>query len=120
MNEEDMCGRFIYVRAYIDDPKTEGETKVWKHNRFRWFDREVLEEEIEEKTTKGMPWKVNQAGTSLCGMACIFYLFAKEKPNDYKNLLLNCSEQEKQRLIVIPLNLAKRLQKNKSIKKDFR
>ncbi|MFS1520067.1 hypothetical protein BWK63_12945 [Flavobacterium covae] len=84
MNEEDMCGRFIHVRAYIDDPKSEGETKVWKHNRFRWFDREVLEEEMEERTTKGMPWKVNQAGTSLCGMACIFYLFAKEKPNDYK------------------------------------
>ncbi|MCJ1806265.1 hypothetical protein MRP92_04970, partial [Flavobacterium covae] len=73
LNEEDMCDRFIYVRAYIDDPKSEGETKVWKHNRFKWFDREVLEEEIEERTTKGMPRKVNQAGNSLCGMACIFY-----------------------------------------------
>jgi hypothetical protein len=44
----------------------------------------ILEEEIEERTTSGNPWKINQAGTSLCGMACIFYLFAKEKPNDYK------------------------------------
>ncbi|MCL9805320.1 hypothetical protein NAT51_07295 [Flavobacterium amniphilum] len=84
VNEKEMCGRFVYVRAYVNDPKTEGELKVWKHNRFRWFDRMIVEEEIEDRTSRGMPWKIDQASTSLCGMACIFYLFAKEKPDGYK------------------------------------
>lgn len=84
VNEKDMCGRFVYIRAYINDAKTEGELKVWKHNRFRWFDREILEQEIKERTDDKKPWLVNQAGTSLCGMACIFYLFAKEQPESYK------------------------------------
>ncbi|OWP74356.1 hypothetical protein [Flavobacterium oreochromis] len=66
MNDEGLCGRFVYIQAYIDDPKSEGKLKVWKHNRFRWFDRMIVEEEIDERTTQGMPWKINQAGTSLC------------------------------------------------------
>jgi hypothetical protein len=84
VNEKEMCGRFIYVRAYIKDAETEGELKVWKHNRFRWFDRLIVESEIKERTINNQPWKVNQSGTSLCGMACIFYLFAKEQPENYK------------------------------------
>jgi hypothetical protein len=83
MNEEDMCGRFVYIRAYINDSEKEGELKVWKHNRFRWFDRMIVEEEIKDRTDNKKPWLVNQAGTSLCGMACIFYLFAKEQPKEY-------------------------------------
>ncbi|QYS92127.1 hypothetical protein JJC04_06015 [Flavobacterium covae] len=62
--------------------KLEGETKVWKHNRFRWFDKMVVYEQAEARAKE--PWRIDQGGTSLCGMACIFYLFAKEKPNDYK------------------------------------
>ncbi|WP_149207580.1 hypothetical protein [Flavobacterium johnsoniae] len=86
MNEEDMCGRFIYIRAYVKDHKTEAELKVWKHNRFRWFDRMLVEEEIKDRTDNNQPWKIDQAGTSLCGMACIFYLFAKEQPAQYKKI----------------------------------
>jgi hypothetical protein len=84
LNEKEMCGRFVSVRAYIDDPETEGVLKIWKHNRFRWFDRMLVEDEITERTDKGSPWLVNQSGTSLCGMACIFYLFGKEQPQAYK------------------------------------
>jgi hypothetical protein len=84
MNEKDMCGRFVYVQAYIKDPKVEGELKVWKHNRFRWFDRMVVYDEMKERTDNNKPWLVNQSGTSLCGMACIFYLLAKEQPEAYK------------------------------------
>ena len=82
-NEKDMCGRFIYVRAYIIDNKQEGELKLWKHNRFRWLDSSTLKEEIDERTDSNELWKINQAGTSLCGMGCIFYLFAKEQPKEY-------------------------------------
>lgn len=81
LNNE-VCGRFLYIRAYINDKEAGDEIKVWVHNRFRWFDRLVVEQEIEEHLIS--PWKINQAHTSLCGMACIFYLFAKEQPQEYK------------------------------------
>lgn len=83
-NEKEMCGRFVFVRAYIDDEDNEGKLQKWHHNRFRWFDRSIIEDEIKERTDNKKPWLVNQSGTSLCGMACIFYLFAKEQPNEYK------------------------------------
>lgn len=86
LNEKDMCGRFVYIRAYIKDAENEGELKVWKHNRFRWFDSLIVKDEIKERTDNNKPWLVNQSGTSLCGMACIFYLFAKEQPEEYKKL----------------------------------
>lgn len=47
------------------------------------MDRVTLREEIDERTDNGELWKTNQAGTSLCGMGCIFYLFAKEQPKEY-------------------------------------
>lgn len=84
MNDEDMCGRFVYVRAYVYSAEKEAEYKEWKHNRFRWFDRMIIEDEITERTDNGKPWLIDQSGTSLCGMACIFYLFAKEQPDGYK------------------------------------
>jgi hypothetical protein len=87
LNDKDMCGRVIHMRAYIKDPENEGELKVWKHNRFRWFDRKKVHNEIKERTDHKRPWLVNQSGTSLCGMACIFYLFAKEQPSSYKKFV---------------------------------
>ncbi|WKL48584.1 type VI secretion system tube protein TssD [Flavobacterium pectinovorum] len=84
LNEKDMCGCFVYFRAYIQDAESEGELKVWKHNRFRWFDRMIVEKEIKERTDQNEPWRVDQNGTSLCGMACVFYRFAKKQPESYK------------------------------------
>ncbi|MFC6269831.1 hypothetical protein [Frigoriflavimonas asaccharolytica] len=84
LNNKDICGRTLHVMAYINDSDNEGYLKIWHHNRFRWFNRKTFEAELKERTDAKMPWKVNQAGTSLCGMACIFYLFAKEQPEAYK------------------------------------
>ncbi|MDR2205210.1 MAG: hypothetical protein LBE36_03510 [Flavobacteriaceae bacterium] len=78
----ETCGRYIYIRAYINDKKNSAVLKIWKHNRFRWFDRKLFEEQLEDRIIS--PWEIYQAGTSLCGMACIFYLFAKEYPKAYK------------------------------------
>ena len=82
-DDKDMCGRFVYIIAYISNSTLKGELKLWKHNRFRWFDSETFEEEIKERTDSRELWRINQAGTSLCGMGCIFYLFAKEQPEQY-------------------------------------
>jgi hypothetical protein len=84
VNEKEMCGRFVYVSAYINDPKTEAELKVWKHNRFRWFDRKIVHEQAEAREKE--PWRIDQGGTSLCGMASLFYLLAKKDGSGYTKL----------------------------------
>jgi hypothetical protein len=84
MNDEDMCGRFIYVRAYIKDPEKEGEYKQWKHNRFRWFDRLKIHQQINDRAKD--PWKISQEYSSLCGMAALYYAMIKRDPKAYENL----------------------------------
>lgn len=84
VNEKDMCGRFVYIRAYIKDAENEGELKVWKHNRFRFFDRMIIHEQIKNRVND--PWKINQALTSLCGMAALYYAMAKRDPKGYEKL----------------------------------
>ncbi|MGR3789802.1 hypothetical protein ACUXZJ_02640 [Flavobacterium sp. TN-1] len=101
MNEEDMCGRFIYVRAYIDGPKSEGEIKVWKHNRFRWFDSKELISDLNLRINNSLssPYYkpqamvvptllIDQGGSSLCGIAVVGYNFIKEKPFEYINFVV--------------------------------
>lgn len=81
VNEKEMCGRYVYVRAYINDPKTEGEIKVWKHNRFRWFDRMVVHEQAEARAKE--PWRINQESSSLCGMASLYNVLIKKDHSTY-------------------------------------
>jgi hypothetical protein len=76
MNDEDMCGRFIYVHAYLKDPEKEGEYKQWKHNRFRWFDRQVLNDELIAR--KSSPWLINQKQTNTCGPSAIIMDLLKQ------------------------------------------
>jgi hypothetical protein len=84
LNEKDMCGRVIHMRAYIKDPENEGELKVWKHNRFRWFDRKKVHNQIKNRIND--PWKINQAQTSLCGMAALYYAMIKRDAKAYEKL----------------------------------
>ncbi|REH47461.1 hypothetical protein C7448_10682 [Tenacibaculum gallaicum] len=83
-NDLDYCGNKITFYAYIENKENEAELEVFHHYRFRWFDRKVVERQIEERVKK--PWRINQGGTSLCGMACLFYLFAKKDKQGYKKL----------------------------------
>ena len=87
-NVSNYCGYKIIVKAYIENSETEGQFNTLIHYRFRWFDREILKKEIKARTDDGLPWKIDQNGTSLCGMASIFYLFAKEQPEEYKKFAL--------------------------------
>lgn len=84
LNDPEMCGRFVYIRAYIDDEDNEGELKIWKHNRFRWFDRKVVHEQIEERVKE--PWRIKQGSSSLCGMAALYYAMLKRDAEAYKKL----------------------------------
>lgn len=72
---EDICGRMIFVKAFIKNREYSNNLKIWHHNRFYNIDRLILEEQILVRQMS--PWKIDQARTSLCGPASIFYIFAK-------------------------------------------
>ena len=76
VNEKEMCGRFVHVKAFINDSETEGQLKIWKHNRFRFFDRKIVYEQAENRAKN--PWKINQQSSSLCGMAALYYILIKK------------------------------------------
>lgn len=78
------CGCNLEVKAFISDDKKEGIFSVFMHNRFRWFDKKIFESQLQERVDFGKPWKIHQSSTSLCGMACLFYLLAKDFPVLYK------------------------------------
>ena len=80
----DFCGKKITFYAYINNKDQEGSLEVFHHYRFRWFDRHVIEEQISIRTQ--YPWKIDQGQTSLCGMACLFYIIAKNDPIGYEKL----------------------------------
>lgn len=81
MNEKDMCGRTIHVMAYINDCENEGYLKTWFHNRFRWFDRELVQKQAEDRAKD--PWKIDQHSSSLCGMAALYYILIKKSGKLY-------------------------------------
>ena len=80
---EDLCGRMIFVRAFIKDKNLSNRLEIWHHNRFRYIDRLIVEEQLLNRQIT--PYIIDQASTSLCGTAIIFYIFAKYNPKDFFN-----------------------------------
>lgn len=85
LNEKDICGRMIHVMAYINDEESEGYLKVWHHNRFRFFDRKLVEKQAEERAKD--PWKIKQASSSLCGMAALYNALIKKDSKRYLKIV---------------------------------
>lgn len=82
-------GRDLTIKAFIKNQDQEGKITKPVHNRFRFFARNQVRSELTDRiaTTKGKgPSLINQNSTSLCGMACIFYLLAQKDPEGYKKL----------------------------------
>jgi hypothetical protein len=105
-NDPEMCGRFVYVKAYINNPgwisldelkspvtdaqrEWQGELKLWHHNRFRWLDKKILIDGAKERTDNKRPWLIDQGDSSLCGLAITGFYFARDYPNDYKQFILD-------------------------------
>ena len=99
MNEEDMCGQFVYIRAYLNDPETEGELKVWKHNRFRMLDRQQLV--IETDLRANISSAIDQGGSSLCGIAVVGYYLARDQPKVYSKFI---SDMHRRGIAIIESN----------------
>lgn len=85
LNEKDICGRTIHIMAYINDEESEGYLKVWHHNRFRFFDRQIVYKQAENRAKD--PWKISQEYSSLCGMAALYYILIKKDPDLYLKIV---------------------------------
>lgn len=116
----DLCGRFIYIKAYINEESNVEYLKVWHHNRFRFLDRIKIENQLNDRQEN--PWKINQGSTSLCGTACIFYIMASEMPDEYYEFtkeLLRKGESTFNSIIIKPHNKANEMYDISITDKDY-
>jgi hypothetical protein len=75
IDDLDMLGTEITIRAYINQRIESQEEKFWIHNRFRWFDKKIFEDELESRLNN--PVNFDQHNTSLCGTVAILYVMVK-------------------------------------------
>jgi hypothetical protein len=83
-NDPELCGRFFNLKAYINSKESVEFLPTWHHNRFRFFDRSIVHEEIDQRAAQG--WRIDQGGSSLCGMAALYYAMIKRDATAYKTL----------------------------------
>ncbi|WP_312078961.1 hypothetical protein [Chryseobacterium sp.] len=82
-----MCGNNLVVKAYINDFENEGKLSLFKHNRFRFFDRQILIDDVNKR--KSDAWLINQNDTNTCGPSAIMYAFAKKDKEAYSQFILD-------------------------------
>ena len=82
-----LIGGTLVFYAYINKPKGEATRTIWVHYRFRFFNFKQVQDQIIQRV--GQPWLIDQSGTSLCGMACLFYVFAKLHPVEYGKFIID-------------------------------
>ena len=80
-------GGTLVFYAYINKPKGEATRTIWVHYRFRFFNFKQVQDQIIQRVRQ--PWLIDQSGTSLCGMACLFYVFAKLHPVEYGKFIID-------------------------------
>ena len=81
------CGQTLIVKAYINNAEEEGQLPLFKHNRFRFFDREIIKNEVQNRMYTGK--NIDQGESSMCAVALIGYFLAIENPVQYENIALN-------------------------------
>ncbi len=83
----EILGKKISIYAYLGCKQSEGNLDIFCHNRFRYFDKEIIKNELNKR--KNNPELANQSMTPTCGMASIFYILAKEDFDNYQNFILD-------------------------------
>jgi hypothetical protein len=86
-NDANGCGNNLDIKAYINDIDKEGKLTLFKHNRFRFFDRQALKAEIQQRMNTGKD--VDQGQSSMCAIALIGHFMAIQKPADYEKVILD-------------------------------
>ncbi|MCJ7934550.1 MAG: hypothetical protein MUW56_13195 [Chryseobacterium sp.] len=84
-NDKNGCGNNLEIKAYINDMEQEGKLVIFKHHRFRFFDRKQLLNELQSR--KQDPWRINQDQTNTCGPSAIMYSFAKKDKESYAQFI---------------------------------
>lgn len=75
----ELLGKELTFFAYIGNRKCMVLLpKVKVHNRFRWFNEQTVKEQLADRVEK--PQLIDQHHTSLCGVAAVAYLLAKDYP----------------------------------------
>lgn len=75
----ELLGKELTFFAYIGNRKYMAlSTKVKVHNRFRWFNEQTVWSQLKDRSYNSQI--INQAFTSLCGVAAVAYLLAKDYP----------------------------------------
>ena len=81
----DYCGQTISFYAYVKNKQTtKAKLDVFCHYRFKWIDRNKLEDELKERTEGN----INQGTSSLCGIAVIGHFLAIQKFDLFKKIIL--------------------------------
>jgi hypothetical protein len=91
LNTRELCGHFFTIFVVNAQLTVLACTSVWIHFRFRYFSRSTVQAEVHERLIK--PDLISQNSTSLCGMAAVFYAFARVKPQDYQLIALELHQK---------------------------
>jgi len=79
---KDMAGCEIEVSCHIQArPSKSLSKKYFVHNRFRYFDSNKILSQAKQRMVN--PWKIDQARSSLCGMACLYYILIQRDKTLY-------------------------------------
>ena len=81
----DMLGKEVSIYAYYGDKESEGILSIPCHNRFRYLDRKIVEKQISKR--KYSPWKIDQGGSSLCGVALTGFYLARDNFDVYEGYI---------------------------------
>ena len=86
-NDANGCGNNLEIKAYINDVDNEGKLTLFKHNRFRFFDRKTLKTEIQQRINTGKD--IDQGQSSMCAIALIGHFMAIQNPTEYEKVILD-------------------------------
>nr|WP_315032606.1 hypothetical protein [uncultured Chryseobacterium sp.] len=81
------CGNNLEIKAYINDADNEGKLTLFKHHRFRFFDRQALKSEIQQRMNTGKD--IDQGQSSMCAIALIGHFLAIQNPAEYEKIILD-------------------------------
>ncbi len=81
----EMLGKEISICAYLGKQRRDGKLDVFCHNRFRYFDRKIVNQQISKR--KNSPWKIDQGGSSLCGVALAGFYLARDNFDIYEDYI---------------------------------
>ncbi|WP_288998660.1 hypothetical protein [uncultured Psychrobacter sp.] len=82
---KDMAGCEIEISCHMQArPKKSVSNKYFVHNRFRYFDGKKVLTQAQQRMSK--PWLIDQAQSSLCGMACLYYILIQRSSSLYKKI----------------------------------